>query len=957
MTHLNHIKIRNARKFGENVDIDFGKGATILLAPNGTGKTTVFEAIELALTGKVDRVGHPPYALIRDLQTELDIQLTFDNNLTCKVNYQMGKDLVLSGDHNQLFGDKMESVPYLLRLTHLLEQRGKDWFVSANENDAGSKLDRLSIGRELNYIVSKKQSATTALTKEQSRLEEKLTKSKETLEEFNKQLEQKQKLLQNIELVSLSEIVSQLKKLAGSARFSIETNPEATLQSVITYYEQLKALLNQSITENTQKANQYSELDSLIQLYTENSQKLEITIKENENKKTTLSSKEEALNRNKELLDPVNKSLQDQQDTLLKLKELRSAFSGKDLIASEITYIEADIKNLSEGEKVLRERLKNIEDALQKSNKILDSHTLFDEDINKNENERNQINRLEKLQKQWTDILSKNKKIQDEIIPFIEKQKQPIEDATNTLTSELQKASANRIEKETSLNALKQASGEIQKAVSIVATNIPDAATDCPVCEAEYEPGELKKRITNALDKINPLISDAVNEEKLAKKTEQDIQDALNANKDQLKKLNDDLQKQRGELITNASILEEEINPNFPNCKNAIDASKLIEDKLNALKLNSDSLELRKASLEVKPSIESLNELKLQKAELERQIAIQEDKIKLLNEKLLMAAQSLKDILPRLENKSIENVLVDINKVEGDINTAKEQIQGFVKTKETIENEIKELKIKIIEGAELIAKIRSQQDGVQSQWSNAKLEGNPIKDQLDKAKKLLSDGKDTLNTIKVELERIDQEISRWRSTEAFQKLDKEIKDRIAPLTEDAYLENISVQVKEDDNELKDFTTKQKTLNAFFANAKKELDTIHKHVIAINPAWKSLLKRIVVDPRFSEGDLLSSGTFRNKSFAQIKTGLHNSTIDVTQIASEAQLTDLQLTFMLAMAKKHQWTPWRALLLDDPTQHHDLVHASAVFDLLRDYIVDLDFQIMMSTHDSTQANFFY
>lgn len=62
-------------------------------------------------------------------------------------------------------------------------------------------------------------------------------------------------------------------------------------------------------------------------------------------------------------------------------------------------------------------------------------------------------------------------------------------------------------------------------------------------------------------------------------------------------------------------------------------------------------------------------------------------------------------------------------------------------------------------------------------------------------------------------------------------------------------------------------------------------------------------------------------------------------------------------MLAMAKRHQWTPWKALLLDDPTQYRDLVHASAVFDVLRDYIVDFDFQIMMSTHDSSRANIFY
>ena len=29
---------------------------------------------------------------------------------------------------------------------------------------------------------------------------------------------------------------------------------------------------------------------------------------------------------------------------------------------------------------------------------------------------------------------------------------------------------------------------------------------------------------------------------------------------------------------------------------------------------------------------------------------------------------------------------------------------------------------------------------------------------------------------------------------------------------------------------------------------------------------------------------------------------------------------------------------------------------MFDLLRDYIVDFDFQVMMGTHDSVQANFF-
>ncbi len=42
--------------------------------------------------------------------------------------------------------------------------------------------------------------------------------------------------------------------------------------------------------------------------------------------------------------------------------------------------------------------------------------------------------------------------------------------------------------------------------------------------------------------------------------------------------------------------------------------------------------------------------------------------------------------------------------------------------------------------------------------------------------------------------------------------------------------------------------------------------------------------------------------------------------------------------------------------DPTQHHDLVLTSSIFDILRDYIINYNYQLLMSTHDSVQANFF-
>ena len=53
MKQLKSITLSNIRRFGRDTTIELSRGATILLAPNGTGKTAFFEAIEFGLTGKI----------------------------------------------------------------------------------------------------------------------------------------------------------------------------------------------------------------------------------------------------------------------------------------------------------------------------------------------------------------------------------------------------------------------------------------------------------------------------------------------------------------------------------------------------------------------------------------------------------------------------------------------------------------------------------------------------------------------------------------------------------------------------------------------------------------------------------------------------------------------------------------------------------------------------------------
>jgi DNA repair exonuclease SbcCD ATPase subunit len=72
-------------------------------------------------------------------------------------------------------------------------------------------------------------------------------------------------------------------------------------------------------------------------------------------------------------------------------------------------------------------------------------------------------------------------------------------------------------------------------------------------------------------------------------------------------------------------------------------------------------------------------------------------------------------------------------------------------------------------------------------------------------------------------------------------------------------------------------------------------------------------------------------------------------------SEGELSALSVSALFAASTRFRWSRWRALLLDDPLQHTDVIHASAFADLIADLVRHLSYQLIISTHDSTEASF--
>ncbi|TVW10281.1 AAA family ATPase, partial [Streptococcus pneumoniae] len=59
---IKKILIKNFKNIKETRIIDFQENVTLFVGPNGFGKTTIFDAIELSLTGKIRRIEESDYS-------------------------------------------------------------------------------------------------------------------------------------------------------------------------------------------------------------------------------------------------------------------------------------------------------------------------------------------------------------------------------------------------------------------------------------------------------------------------------------------------------------------------------------------------------------------------------------------------------------------------------------------------------------------------------------------------------------------------------------------------------------------------------------------------------------------------------------------------------------------------------------------------------------------------------
>ncbi|MEC4169640.1 AAA family ATPase [Pseudomonas sp. MS-1(2024)] len=361
MKQLKSLTLSNIRRFGVDATIEFSRGATILLAPNGTGKTAIFEALELGLTGRVSRLGDNLFPIIRDTQSTARVSLDFgDTHVSAHIG-ELG-EVEQSGDLSAVFPETdPEDIPFLLRLTHLLDQRERDWLVQADAKVAGSQLARLPIGRDGSQVTSALGGIRRSLTEQLNQVKT----SRETLDfEFNEwqslkddrdqAASQSQGALRSREHIgkSISDIANQTQALEQLPAGLLV--PPLGQDGLETVHNALEQLVQAKLARLKDQIKALAEVDGLIGRFVSEQTRIDQLSNELKSGTEELSRKKQErgnVEASNEQIQQELVSAERERDTIVRqLNRYRSEAQAKELVSERGQFLESADKALAEAE-------------------------------------------------------------------------------------------------------------------------------------------------------------------------------------------------------------------------------------------------------------------------------------------------------------------------------------------------------------------------------------------------------------------------------------------------------------------------------------------------------------------------------------------------------------------------------------------------------------------------------
>ena len=115
------------------------------------------------------------------------------------------------------------------------------------------------------------------------------------------------------------------------------------------------------------------------------------------------------------------------------------------------------------------------------------------------------------------------------------------------------------------------------------------------------------------------------------------------------------------------------------------------------------------------------------------------------------------------------------------------------------------------------------------------------------------------------------------------------------------------------------------------------------------------RSILCDPRISVEFRVDGNAVNQAAVKGDLIPTDRGDINPLLVHSEGQMAALGVSLLCAASLTFPWSRWKALVLDDPLQHNDAIHASAFADFVSNIVLDRSYQVLLTTHELSQAEF--
>jgi exonuclease SbcC len=983
---LSRIRLSDFRVYGDHYtfDLDPRPGVTLIVGVNGVGKTTMFDGIEWALTGSVSRFNDMPLDGRRRERNPLTRLGRPEGAHRVSLQFSEGQPIDrgqgleptkanIIGLLQQSDWPEIGDLGRYLSITHFLGQAASQRFSVRNPRAQWEALKGPAGVDRINFVKERigGQAARRAFNRVVEESSARLTAARKALEDWEALLAERDRMAQlasSEEAVNpadiaaaANDVASRLQALGLNRDWSIASDAEPAegvlnrlLAHLIAAEEQFRGERTH-LEELQARANTHAQASAEAAATTQ----LVREFQTRHDASVTAVAQAEAAATEAEARLPM--AVQRAADARAQITLLSRATSARDQLVAAETALSADDMALAASDATTRAASSRQSELIQL---ISDTAALLDLRGRLTEQLAQAEQRVD-LAARWAtadaDVVHLEAALgQLDVEGLRARRVQLVE------RREAQRGEITALSDE--LRARDERQAALAQAVAEIAARLTEADLHCPICATTFQPGELLHHASARRAHYEPTAEDLANRLAAKRLDEAATIEALRGVNESLTKHTQLLDHRAIARATAAGLLQQLAEAGAPG---GAPSAAALAAQLLALRT-----QLANVTRQISASL-TLDELRAETAQISATLDAEAARRANLTRRradALSQAESARSVLrqsPALWTDT-EGFRVNLENAQA---AAEREMGSASQVFEAVQREIERGRLTVDSArqkltADTVALERAnrrlnvateQRDAQANAWRNSGMSGDPDPLRLESALSAAISQLRATATLSERQRQLTAGYRRWTQDETLRAIERRIKEQSVGAAPQARTQQLRADVDDATADLDRAQAVRGRMDRLVSQMQSKADDYAGQVLEpLNDTIRAFSRALMT---WSDAAIVYKAEFfatraelRPKAVRTEPDGqITDLDINPNYYFSEGQLSALSVSALLAASTSFRWSRWRALLMDDPLQHNDVIHASAFMDQMRQLVRLLGYQVIMSTHDSAEAEF--